>query len=509
MTNRGWMRVADLLRATLERKDPPMSDTTKSTLLRMPEAPAELQPQAGVKGLWRYMGPGLILASASVGSGEIFFSTRGGATFGYVLLWTFVASVILKGVVVYSGARYITLTGESPFARFGQVLPGPKNWFPVLLGIFAVVSFPTWAGGFAKFLGQWSVWTFGFGEDRLWATFWIALVFATLFFAHYDYIEKFQTWVVITMVLFVLIAVMVANPNWLEVLRGLIPSIPGVHEQWVVDKYPEIAAKPMSLEIVAYLGALGGGTYDYIGYIGMYNEKKWGMLGNPDLKGIRERLITLHAGEQIAIDESPEQEATVRSWLKAPAMDAFVSFAAVLLFSAAFMILGNVILGTDGKQLIPNDREIMQHQAAFFEIINPALLYFYKLAVWAAFFGSMQASGTIMYAHTFHECFAPAFKKIREANFFHIRLLVAIIYCFGGLLLVWTDMSFTKLVSFGSIVGGVLSIGLWAFAMLYTDIKFIPKKYQMSTLIKVLLAICGVVMTIMGGVALVQYIQTF
>ena len=418
-----------------------MSETTQAHL-RMPDTPADLKPKAGVRGLWRYLGPGLILASASIGSGEIFFSTRGGATFGYVLLWTFVASVILKGVVVYSGARYITLTGESPFARYG-------------------------------------------------------------------YIEKFQTGVVLVMVLFVLVAVIVANPAWLDVLKGLIPSIPSEHAGWVVDKYPEIAAKPMSLEIVAYLGALGGGTYDYIGYIGMYNETKWGMLGNPDLDGIRKRLIKLEAGQQIPIDESDEHTEVVRGWLKAPAMDALTSFVAVLIFSAAFMILGHVILGIDGKQLIPNDNEIMQHQAAFFEIINPALVYLYKLAVWAAFFGSMQASGTLMYAHTFRECFEPAFKRIREMKFWNIRLLVAIIYCFGGLILVWTEISFTKLVSFGAIVGGVLSIGLWAFAMLYTDARFIPKKFQMSVLLKVLMAICGLVMTVMGGVALVQYVQNF
>jgi len=452
-----------------------MSEITRPQMLRMPDAPAELQPKAGAKGLWRYMGPGLILASASIGSGEIFFSTRGGAQFGYVLLWTFVISVILKGAVVYSGARYMTLTGESLFARFGQVIPGPKNWFPIMLGVFAVISFPTWAGGFAKFLGQWSVWTFGFGDSRLWATFWILLVFSTLFFAQYDYIEKFQTVVVAVMVLFVLVAVVVANPDWLDVLRGLIPSIPSEPQPWVVEKYPEIAARPISLEVIAYLGALGGGTYDYIGYLGM----------------------------------SPEHTQVVRSWLKAPAMDAAVSFGAVLLFSAAFMILGNVILGTGAAESIPNDDEIMQFQAQFFAIIAPFLVYYYKLAVWAAFFGSMQASGTMMYAHTFYECFAPASRRIREAKFFNIRLLVASIYCFGGLLLVWTSISFTKLVSFGSIVGGVLSIGLWAFAMLYTDIKFVPAKFQMSRLFRWLLAICGVVMTSMGVVALVQYIQNF
>lgn len=472
--------------------------------LAIPKAPAGLKTTSG---LFKYLGPGLIMASASIGSGELFFASRGGSIFGYVLLWTFLACAIFKGVVVYSGTRYITLTGESPFARFGQVLPGPKNWFPILLGIFAVVSFPSWCGGFASFLGQWSVWTFGFGAPRVWATVWILLAFSTLFFAGYRYIEAFQTFVVGLLVLFVLIAVVVSQPNYLDALLGLIPSIPDGYQSWVQSKYPEIAAKPISLEIISYLGAIGGGTYDYIGYIGMYNEKKWGMLGTPDLEDLRAKLITLKTGERIPMDESDANADEVKAWNRAPIMDTVVSFIAVFIFSAAFMILGNVILGVDGNQVIPDDKAIMQHQAEFFSQITPALLYFYKLAIWAAFFGSMQASGTVMYAHTFYECFAPAFRAIRDMDWFKLRLLVALIYSGGGLILVWTGFSFTTLVSFGALIGGVLSIGLWALAMLYTDVKFLPKRFQMMMVTKIVLGVAGVVMTGMGVVAILQFFK--
>ncbi|NLH70758.1 MAG: Nramp family divalent metal transporter [Brooklawnia sp.] len=478
--------------------------TDELAKLVMPDAPQDLKKGSPI-GLMKYLGPGLIMASASIGSGEIFFASRGGAVFGYVLLWTFVAAAILKGIAVYSGTRYITITGESPFARFGQVIPGPKNWFPVLLGILAVVSFPSWAGGFASFLGQWSVWTFGFGNPQIWASVWILLAFATLFFAGYSYVEKFQTGVVLLLIVFVFVAVIVANPNYFEVLRGLIPTIPAEHAPWVVEKYPEVAARPISLEVISYLGAIGGGTYDYIGYVGMYNEKKWGMLGAPNLEEINAKLIKLKAGERFPIDESEQNTENVRAWAKAPLTDTLISFVAVLIFSAAFMILGNVILGADGTQEIPNDRQIMQFQAQFFDQISPALVYFYQLAVWAAFFGSMQASGTMMYAHTFYQCFAPAVRWVRETNFFNVRLLVALIYSGGGLILVWTGLSFTTLVSFGALVGGVLSIGLWALAMLYTDSKFLPKKFQMATGTQILLGIAGVVLTGMGVVAILQF----
>lgn len=470
--------------------------------LVIPKAPDNLRSKSG---MFKYLGPGLIMASASIGSGELFFSSRGGAIFGYALLWTFLLCAIFKGVVVYSGTRYITLTGESPFARFGQVLPGPKNWFPILLGVFAVVSFPSWCGGFASFLGQWSVWTFGFGNDKVWATVWILLAFSSLFIGAYKYIETFQTAVVTFMVLFVIVAVFVANPQWLDVLRGLLPTIPDGYQTWVQQKYPEVAARPISLEIISYLGAIGGGTYDYIGYIGMYNEKKWGMLGSPDLGDLRAKLITLKAGERIPMDTSDANAVEVAAWKRAPVVDTVISFVAVFVFSAAFMILGNVILGADGTQSLPTNKEIMQNQVAFFEQITPALVWFYKLAVWAAFFGSMQASGTVMYAHTFYECFAPASKTIREMDWFKLRLLVALIYSGGGTLLVWTGFQFTTLVSFGALIGGVLSIGLWALAMFYTDTKFLPKRYQMAPVMKVLLLISGIVMTGMGVVAILQF----
>ncbi|EPH07232.1 hypothetical protein HMPREF1531_00289 [Propionibacterium sp. oral taxon 192 str. F0372] len=474
--------------------------------LVIPKAPQSLRSKAG---MFKYLGPGLIMASASIGSGELFFSSRGGAIFGYTLLWTFLACAMLKGVVVYSGTRYITLTGESPFARFGQVLPGPKNWFPVLLGVFAVVSFPSWCGGFASFLGQWSVWTFGFGYPKVWATFWILLAFSSLFIGAYKYIEGFQTVVVATMVLFVLIAVVVCNPDFLDVLRGLVPSIPDGYQAWVQEKYPKVAAKPISLEIISYLGAIGGGTYDYIGYIGMYNEKKWGMLGTPDLEELRAKLITLKAGERIPMDVSEENAVEVKTWNRAPVFDTVVSFVAVFVFSAAFMILGNVILGADGLQALPDNDAIMQNQASFFSQITPALVYFYKLAVWAAFFGSMQASGTVMYAHTFYECFAPAIRMVRTMDWFKLRLLVACIYSGGGVILVWTGLKFETLVSFGSLIGGVLSIGLWAIAMFYTDAKFLPKRYQMHPVMRVLLLVSGIVMTAMGVVATLQFFGVF
>src|SRR5437667_11236603 len=56
-------------------------------------------------------GPGAVIASLTIGAGELIFSSRGGAIFGYRLLWFFVLILVSKWVLVFTAARHIVLTG--------------------------------------------------------------------------------------------------------------------------------------------------------------------------------------------------------------------------------------------------------------------------------------------------------------------------------------------------------------------------------------------------------------
>lgn len=491
-----------------------MSTATRTvkptTIMNYPEPDARLA-RGRVTDLMRFMGPGLILASASIGSGEVFFSSRGGATFGYTMIWAFLLSVVLKGMAVYSGARYMVLTGEHPANRWALLIPGPRGWFPALLGIFATISFPTWGAGFAKFLGQWTAWVTGVGAtprgELWWATMWMAIVLIFNFIRSYDFVEKVQTWIVILLLAMCVIAVFVSKPDILGILRGFIPTIPGGHEAWIVSKYPNIAARPISLEVITYLGALGGGTYDYIGFLGIYREKRWGMLGNPNLPAIETRLNALKHNEILEIGHTPEETAKAKHWLRAANADNLASFASVFIFSICFMILGVTVLRS--AQIIPNDSQIMQNQARFLTNVWQPLLYLYMAGIWAAFFGSMQACSTQLYVWTFKESLSPAFKVIKNMTYDVAHWIVVFLYLGVGTLIMWTGFSFTNLVSFGSILGGVLSLGLWALAMVYTEAKIIPKHLHMNPFAKILTIVSGIALTIMGVIALWQYIDQF
>ncbi|WP_306568618.1 aldehyde dehydrogenase family protein [Faecalispora jeddahensis] len=255
-----------------------MTDSaTKSVAMTMPEPDSKLK--AGkFKDLLRYLGPGIIVASASIGNGEIFFASREGSLFGFSLLWTFLLCAIMKGSVVYAGSKFATLTGEHPATRWGQIIPGSKNWVAIFLGIVAAIAIPSSICGFIKVLGQWTCWTFGIDTAYtvLCGTIWAIVGFLFVFFS-YEKMEKVSTGIVLILVIFALLAIFVSNPDWLALLSGFIPTIPAQYPEWVQTKNPEVLSGPILLEIVSAVGILGGGCQDYLGYMGTMSEKNWGM----------------------------------------------------------------------------------------------------------------------------------------------------------------------------------------------------------------------------------------
>lgn len=478
--------------------------------LRFPEADPRLK-RWSFTNLLAFTGPGMILASVTIGNGEVFSASRGGAVFGTAIIWTFVLCAIMKAAVVYSGARYITLTGEHPFQRWAHIIPGPRNWLALLLGVLAVVCFPSWAVAYYLGLGQWSNWTFHTDlNPMLWGLFWGVLAFVTVFIRSFKVIENFQTVVVGLMILFAFVAVFVSNPPWGQALAGLIPNIPSGYPDWVQQDFADVAARPIGLEIIAYLGALGGGSYDYIGYVGSLRAKRWGMLGAPNHAEIDEKLNRLElADAAVPLAEDAENVENGRAWLRAVKLDVLASFVSVTILALTFIILGDVVLGTGAAQEVPADDNILRHQGAFFSMISPVLVYLYQLAIWAAFFGSLQALSTI-YPYTFREAFGPSFKVLREEkNWQRIRVLLSVYIYGGAAVLMFTGISYVTVISFAGILGGVLSLGVWGFAQLWTERKVLPPRFRMHRVLQVILLLSSIFLTAAGVLALVQFVMGF
>ena len=298
----------------------------KSKTSEYPELATALRSRR-VGDFLKFFGPGAIIASVTIGSGETVWASRSGAIFGYAMFWAFSLFCVTKVVQVYSAARYMTLTGEHPMERWAQ-LPGPKGLFPALVGAVMVVSFPFYLSSLPIMLGTISSWILFDDPARyphLIALVFIAFLIALTLKQSYGLLEKAQTSLVGLMLLVMLIATAAANPDWGAALMGAaVPTFPA-YPDWV-SRNPMFADRTLIVEMVAYMGVIGGGVQDYVGYVGMLREKAWGLIGR-------------RGSGATAISESEKNIQLGKAWLKAPLVDTLVSFGSVLLFTAAFLIL--------------------------------------------------------------------------------------------------------------------------------------------------------------------------
>jgi hypothetical protein len=386
-------------------------------------------------------------------------------------------------------------------ARFARIFPGPRGWFPILLLITVVLSFPSFSSGLSIALGTY-VQQAGFGNAQVWAVVLILVAAALSYLGGYGPLEKIQIGVVVLLVVLVILAMFVSRPDWLGVLGGLIPNVPE-YQPWVAEKYPDLVARPPMVELVTFLGALGGGMYDYIGYTGLLREKRWGLLGHRDVDAIEDRIANIGRGEQIPLSERPEDVRNARQWTLAPLGDTLMSFAALGLFTIAFVVNGVSILGE--RQRVPADENILTYQAEFLTAIAPIFRFFYPLAIFLVFFGTIYALWEV-YNRTFYESLGAISERVRRAGADRTRPWVYLYVALGGILLVLTGLDIVALVTPSTIIGGTLAGGIYSIGLLYANSRVLPPQYRLGGLARALLVVAAIFLTLAGGIAALEYL---
>jgi Mn2+/Fe2+ NRAMP family transporter len=471
--------------------------------LRLPDPPAELRRRrVGLLTVLKFFGPGAIIASLTIGSGESILASREGAVFGYTVLWAVVVGSVAKGALVYASNRHITLTGEHPMRRFAKVFPGPRGWFPVLLALICLASFPGWTSGVAVALGDFLE-SLGAGDATAYAVGFILFAALLSWVGGYTVLEKVQVAIAGLMVVLVLAAVFVAQPDWAGVLTGLVPGS-FEYAPFVAEKYPDIVTTSVWVELAVFMGGLGGGMYDYIGYTGMLREKKWGMLGHAEVDAIGRRLSSMEARSPIPLSTDPEDVAKGRAWSRAPLFDMVSAFLALAVIAVAFMINGAAILGE--KQQVPEGNDVLTHQSAFLASVAPVFEYFYIVAIVMVLFGTLYAVWEA-YSWTTYESLSAVSEKIRTRGQRGIRPFVYVWTGVGALLMVASGASFVALITPASIVGGVFACGVYGAGLLYVDKVNMPREYRMSPLLRTLVALGSVFLTVCGVVAMLSYAE--
>ncbi len=107
----------------------------------------------------KLIGPGLILASSIVGSGELIATTVLGAENGYILLWLILLSCVVKTVVQNELGRYAIATGKTTLEAFDQ-MPGPRFkvswlvWMWALMVTATLFQIGAMLGGISEILNR-------------------------------------------------------------------------------------------------------------------------------------------------------------------------------------------------------------------------------------------------------------------------------------------------------------------------------------------------------------------
>ena len=472
-----------------------------------PEPPRNLT-SPGFRNAFSFVGPGVIIASVTIGSGELVWASRSGAIFGYQLLWCFLFAGVFKAVQVYAAARQMTLTGEHPLVTW-KLLPGPPFWFPLLIALPTLLVMPIAFSGISEILGgflrellgaeTFALSTGPYAVSEFWDNLMASVVLTTCLLlaigSSVKTLERTSAVVLAAIVLCVFVAIVVCRPQVLEILRGLFfPQVPA-YEPWVLDEYRgSFADRSPWLEVALYLTAVGGGTYDYIGYVGLLRHKRWGLAGDPIAS--RDRLIEALNSEQ----DGGEELRRAKVWIRAPLWDTCVSFTAVILVTLMFAVLGSLVLNP--HRTIPDNDVMLSQQESFLTLLHPQLRWVYRGGVFLAFMGTLYGAFEI-YQHTVLESARALLPRLTGETHLPVWRGLTVTYCYlGGMVMIWLPRQIAGDVvgrmTFGAVISGASLCGLWCLAMLWVDYIRLPRPLRMSWPLWCTTFIAGAVMSALG-----------
>lgn len=477
-----------------------------------PKPPKTLD-KIGFKNLLNFIGPGAIIASVTIGSGELVWASRSGAIFGTSLMWAFLAAGIFKGMQVYSSTRYIALTGVHPIAAWNNT-KFLRWWFPVLfVAIPTIFTMPILFSGISETIGFYLLRLLGIeeshGTNGMWeefeffgniaATVILGSCFLLSISTGLKLLEKISIAVLATLITCLLISAILLQPDIFEILKGMIPGLVPEFEPWVTEKYGDtIASRSKWAEMALYLTAVGGGTYDYLGYVGLIRDKKWGLAGR--------REVTKEQLEE-SISKDSSQLKYAKKWLRAPMMDTTSSFFFVTLVTLLFVIMGATVLNPVHE--IPSGNDLLNKQEGFLTLVHPYLTWIYRIGVFFAFIGTLYGAFEIYRQSVLEVVWAMSPKAVvgNKPSFWR-KMTNA--YCIGfSLLLIWLPHylsgNIVDRMVLGAVVGGALTCGLWCFAMLFIDKIHLPKPLRMGKWLKAGVALAGTVLTYLGILSLIDY----
>ena len=182
-------------------------------------------------------GPGIFAIGYTIGTGSVTSMIVAGSTYGMQLLWVLLLSCIFSGLLMYAYGNFALVTGETALYAFKKHLKwgkliailiilgisfGQWNSLMGILGISANVIYEIFLIYFPNLID------FKYESVLIIAITVIVIFYGLLMVGKYAFFEKILVIFVTIMGLSFIISLFMVYPLPVEVVKGLIPTIPKV-----------------------------------------------------------------------------------------------------------------------------------------------------------------------------------------------------------------------------------------------------------------------------------------
>jgi manganese transport protein len=182
-------------------------------------------------------GPGIFAIGYTIGTGSVTSMVVAGSTYGMQLLWVLLLSCIFSGILMFAYGNYALISGESALYGFKNHIKGGKiiaiaiiigisigqwNSLMGILGISANIIYEIFAIYFPQLVG------YKYETVLLIAIVVIGIMYSLLLVGKYTFFEKILVIFVTIMGLSFIFSLFMVYPLPIDVVKGLIPSIPNV-----------------------------------------------------------------------------------------------------------------------------------------------------------------------------------------------------------------------------------------------------------------------------------------
>jgi Mn2+/Fe2+ NRAMP family transporter len=182
-------------------------------------------------------GPGIFAIGYTIGTGSVTSMIVAGSTYGMQLLWVLLLSCIFSGVLMFTYGNYALVSGETALYGFKKHIKGGKliailiiigisfgqwNSLMGILGISSNLIFDLFSIYFPQIQG------YKYESVLIIAIVVIVIMYSLLLVGKYTFFEKILVIFVTIMGLSFIVSLFLVFPLPIEVVKGLVPSIPDV-----------------------------------------------------------------------------------------------------------------------------------------------------------------------------------------------------------------------------------------------------------------------------------------